>query len=976
MFRTNGGRTLLKDFFELLKEFFTRLSQSRMFALGLLLIALFCVLTVRLFHLQIVNGDEYSTDFLERTERTVTTPGTRGNIYDADGNLLAYNKLSYNVTITDSGAYSDDFNARNLMLYKLASILEKHSVPVVSKFEVELNESGAYDFTSSSEPARKRFLANVYGISSSKLDDASGKYPSDISAQEAVELLVKRYAFNELKDETGKAVVPSDRTMLDMIRILFTMRQTAFQRYETTTIAQDINENCMAEILENQGDLKGVDVEETYIRRYNNAKYFSHIIGYTGAVQDEKQLAELQKTNPSYEITDIVGATGLEKTMETALQGTKGEKHLIVDNFGQIIETTSETAPKAGDNFYLTIQQNLQIGIYHLLEQQLASILANKIVNQPADAIPKADQSSNIMISVDDAWFQLINNNVLDTSSFFAEDAGAAEQQIGAAFTAHKKEVLAGIEHELTDPNAQPMSQLSKEMAAYLVYIYDYLAEDSTGVIDQDAIDQQSESYLAWKADSISLRNYLYAGISEGWIRTDGLSGESGSRYEDADDLYQLITEKVMQSISDNAAFDKLIYKYMIISDNGVTGRLLCMALYEQSVLEENAQLYQELAAGNEDTAYRFLLDRILDIDITPAQLALDPCMGSVVVTDVNTGDVKALVTYPGYDNNRISDPAYFQQCLNDLSLPLINSATQTNKAPGSTFKPISAAAVLEEGKISTEELVDCTGIYKEVEPNIRCWLAPPGHGPLNVVGAIENSCNFSFAEYGHRLSMVTGENGEAVYTPSAGIQAIAKYASMFGLDRKSGIQIDEREPHISDSDPERSAFGQGTHSFNNAQLARYTTALANNGRLFDLTLLKKETDSDGKLKQEFPAQQIGTIDLSQSTWDTVHTGLRRVITDGVAKRVFQGFQAVEIAGKTGTAEEIKTRGNHGCFISYAPYTNPEIAVTVMIPFSYSSGNSASLARRVYEYYYGQSDLASIVNGSARGIGLVNVVDG
>ena len=91
---------------------------------------------------------------------------------------------------------------------------------------------------------------------------------------------------------------------------------------------------------------------------------------------------------------------------------------------------------------------------------------------------------------------------------------------------------------------------------------------------------------------------------------------------------------------------------------------------------------------------------------------------------------------------------------------------------------------------------------------------------------------------------------------------------------------------------------------------------------------------------------------------------------------VFNGFDTVEVAGKTGTAEEVKTRGNHGLFISYAPYSNPDIAVTVQIPFSYSSGNSARLARRIYDYYYGVTDLPSIINSDASNIGIINVSDG
>ena len=138
------------------------------------------------------------------------------------------------------------------------------------------------------------------------------------------------------------------------------------------------------------------------------------------------------------------------------------------------------------------------------------------------------------------------------------------------------------------------------------------------------------------------------------------------------------------------------------------------------------------------------MMKKISNLEITPAQLALDPCTAGCTVTDVRTGEVRALVTYPSYNNNLMSgtvDAAYFSQLNNDLSLPLYNNATQVVKAPGSTFKPIAAIAGLEEQVIDTVDKIKCTGIYEEVFPVIRCWINPGYHGDLDVSGAIENSC-------------------------------------------------------------------------------------------------------------------------------------------------------------------------------------------------------------------------------------------
>ena len=143
---------------------------------------------------------------------------------------------------------------------------------------------------------------------------------------------------------------------------------------------------------------------------------------------------------------------------------------------------------------------------------------------------------------------------------------------------------------------------------------------------------------------------------------------------------------------------------------------------------------------------------------------------------------------------------------------------------------------------------------------------------------------------------------------------------------------------------------------------------------MFDLSLLDKITDSEGNLIQDFTPEATGHVDIADSTWDAVHQGMRAVITDGSVNKIFQDLE-VEIAGKTGTAQESRTRGNHAFFISYGPYTNPEICVTVNIPYGYSSSNAAMVAKNVYRFYYGYTDLESILGSGALEVSNVKVGD-
>ena len=196
------------------------------------------------------------------------------------------------------------------------------------------------------------------------------------------------------------------------------------------------------------------------------------------------------------------------------------------------------------------------------------------------------------------------------------------------------------------------------------------------------------------------------------------------------------------------------------------------------------------------------------------------------------------------------------------------------------------------------------------------------------------------------------------------------------GFLKDSGIEISEKAPQMTTEKPEASSIGQGKNSYSNVQLARYVTAMANRGTVFRLSLLDKMTDSQGNLLEDFTPEVRSTIDIADSTWDVVHSGMRKVISDGSAKKIFSDLE-VKIAGKTGTAEEVKNghKVNHAQFVSFAPYDDPEIAVTVNIPYGYSSSNAATAAKNIYRYYYGYTDLDYILNNSALNVSGVEIGD-
>lgn len=944
--RKGVQQNLVKEFF----EYILSILKSRLFVLGIIVVLLFSVLMIRIFNVQIVNGEYYLENYIQMAEREVLTSGTRGIIYDRNGEVLAYNKLAYAIEIEDDISDSTENKDKKLneIISETINIITSNGDTLINDFPIILNTNNEFEFSVSSDNERLRFLRDIYGKKSISELDTKKETLSTSTADDVMKYLCGEKMF-DISDEYDKA----EQIKIAMVR--YNLSLNRFQKYISTKIASNVSEETVAAIYEAQAELKGVTVSEETVRVYNDSVYFAHILGYTGTISED-QLAELNSDGGSYISSDVVGKSGIEKEMESYLQGTKGKSTIFVDNTGRILENVSKTDAKAGNDVYLTLDAKLQKAGYTILEQKLAGILYSKIVNY--DVTPSEDMKT-IPIPVKDVYYQIINNNVVDLNKFGLESASDNEKNIYAKFAAKQSGVINWVYSELTTDTPEALSALPEENNTYLSYIYTKLA-DTEGIINKKAIDSEDETYQKWTNETISLREFLLYAISKNWINTSKIFDSSEVKYSDTDEIYNKLVEHIYNSLPTDTGFSKKIYYYLIYSGS-ISGNQVCMLLYDQNVLEYDEAAYTALRSGS--SAFEFIREQIKQIKITPAQLALDPCSGSLVVTDTNSGDVLALVTYPSYDNNKLSgsvDAVYWKQLNSDLSLPLYNRATQTRTAPGSTFKMLSAITGLEEGYLTPERTITDLGEFKKITPSPKCWRYPGNHGSINVSQALEHSCNYFFYEVGYELSI--DEHGG--FSSDLGLSKLKKYGVQLGLTTKSGVEIEENEPLFSTDNSVRSAIGQGSNSFANIQLARYVNTVANSGHNYQLTLLNKVIDTDGNLIKQYEPTLTNTTNFSQSTWDAVHYGMRLVITGGTAKGTFNGFQ-INVAGKSGTAQENKLRSNHSVFVAYAPYENPEIALSVLIPNGESSGYTAEVVRDTIKYYYGLTTDEELYGGIA-----------
>lgn len=962
--------------FKKIRAFVTDASKSRVVVLSAVFILLAGILIQRLFQLQIINGESYLTDFTMQIKKERTLTSTRGAILDRDGEPLAYNKLAYSVIFEDNGSY-DSTKEKNLILngrmYGLLKVIEKNGDKILTDFGIELDSAGKYVFTRTGVNLL-RFKADIYGqayvedLTNAQRDASPDEMMEDMCGEDMYGILDPEYTQKEL-DANG---LPGELTKEETLKLAIMrsrVAQNSYQKYIAATLAKDVSEETMTIIMENKDIYQGADVVEESIRVYEDSVYFAPLIGYTGQISAEEMEELNEEEEDRYQSSDIIGKVGLEKTFESELQGVRGSETVYVNNMGKVLKEDSRTEPQAGNNIQLTLDRDLQIAAYNILEQYIAGIVYSNMVNSMEFDLENIGSSDEIRIPLYDVYYALFENNVLDAGHLAAEDASSTEKSVYQAFLSKEESVFAQIKQELTSKEPTAYKDLSEEMQAYMSYVVNDVLMEGTGILNKDAIDKTDETYKAWSTEeSISLQEYLTYALSKNWVDITRIDLES--EYLDSGEIYNALADYISEYLAKDDNFSRKVYKYMI-KEGSISGTEICLLLFDQGILEMNEEDYNALQAGSVNP-YDFIRSKIYNLEITPAQLALEPFSGSVVITDPDNGDVLACVTYPGYDNNRLAndmDSEYYTKLNTDRTSPFYNKATQEVTAPGSTFKMVTATAGVMEGVISTADTISCTGQFDDLDDDlpINCWIYPSSHGAENLTSAIRDSCNFYFNTVGYLLGMQGDE-----YNHDLGIEKLTQYAKMFGFDSKTGIEVDETAPNISKKDPPRTAMGQADNTFTTTQLARYVNTIANSGTCYDLTLLDKITDSEGNTLEEKEPVVHNKLDLPSDLWNSIHSGMNQVVQNNSSTSELRSKYQFEAAGKTGTAQESELRANHALFVGYAPYDKPEISIAVRITNGYTSGNAAAVAKDIFKYHFELAEEKEIIDGTATEVSASN----
>lgn len=331
----------------------------------------------------------------------------------------------------------------------------------------------------------------------------------------------------------------------------------------------------------------------------------------------------------------------------------------------------------------------------------------------------------------------------------------------------------------------------------------------------------------------------------------------------------------------------------------------------------------------------------------------------AAAVVQVGTGDVLALASYPTYDLATFRKN--YTELSSDPSSPLLNRATMGLYPPGSTLKPLTAIAALEEGVTTTGERLNDSGrwIYPGTSMGPYCWKRS-GHGRLNVTGAISNSCNYYFAEMGYRL----------------GMDNLQEYLTAFGLGEHTGIETGDAAGTLPENPPGEdqapwAAFGQSNQLYTPLQLASYIATLAGGGAYYEPHLLKsvRSYDNSELVYSSENAAPDHTIDIDPAHLNAVLKGMLGYTQPGGQVHAYFKDCVVSAGAKTGTAQLGSNKKNNGVFVCFAPYDDPEIAIALVIEKGDAGANLAETAVGILNAYFTEDQIAATIVGENQLLG-------
>ena len=905
--------------------------KNRLFVLLVIVAAIFAVLVCRLFYMQIVNGEEASAGITSSVTREVSMPAARGNIYDRYGRPLAVNEAAFSIEIDDSIAV--DYEDKNEQVVKLYEKMKENGYTVTDNLPI-------------SRDTEPKFTISGDELEEWKTDIGLDKKQMRYDAARTLEYLYDSYGLDETVDENKKREIVSlginisDKNIMIM-NLIMTIESNGGEIVDELPISED---RPYTFIIENEKEIqrwkKDVSMEGEELD-YTAEESMEYLIDLFGIPQNmspamQRKLAAVRYSLYLQRFKKYQPVTVAREINDKIIAEVKENLDIFL---GVSVETESMRKYEEGDKFSNILGYIRQISDEELKEYEQYGYDSGDIVGKTG-----IEKVMELELNGKDGKMLVEVDNMGRKISTLETEAPVSGNDV---FLTIDKDLQIAAYNYLEDALAEAIitrltSELEKDVPVTLKQLFTSMIE--SGSISVSSIMKAEEGY------QLTLKNLIL----------------SYNKDIDISDSEQKTAAKQVLTKA--------------VEDGTLSYTTMIFVMLEQGIIPADDNYRSRIVSG-ELSPLEIIIDKLRTGDLTPAETNLNPCSGSVVVSDVNSGKTLALVTYPSYDNNELVNTfnnEYYNKLLEDPSTPLVNRPLMQKKAPGSTLKMVTAVAALETGIITPEQTIKDEGLFtKAGTPYARCMiysLNGSTHGYVNVSHALEVSCNYFFYDVSYMLG---GETDDP--TSLKGITILDEYYDAFGLNSPTGMEIGENPPSMASpsykeeimkwQNPEatpsqtrwtsgdtiRAAIGQSVNSFSAASMNKYIATLANGGTRYKMHLIDKVKSSDGSVTQQTEEVVENIMEIDRANLDAVYEGMRLVTqgSKGTLRNVFKDFP-IDVAAKSGTAEENKNNSSHSWFVGFAPYDNPQIAVTVMIPFGDVSGSPAAVtARNIIGEYMG-----------------------
>ena len=926
-----------------LLDHFLDLCKNRIFVMLCGIIVLFAIIVVRLFSLQVIHGADYEESITASVSKKLPVPAPRGNIYDRYGRPLATNTAAYCVQVDGSVTLEFDKEETQELAAALTEALwtkgetSTDSLPITKKAPYRFT----FDGTEEEQQTRETRWKNSIGLE---------KKQRDMTAEECLQWLYETYeapaAFTEAQKRTYVSLCMSDDRNLMALTLAMKLTDFGEEITDELPLAKEapysfqFNGNKNRE--KSWKESMGMDGEEIYFDSLQTLDYLRDYFGLPEGLPGDlirstlgirysmylQRYQQFQTVNVATDISD--------KTLAYVEENQ--------DTFPCVIIDTISLREYPQGKYFSHI-----LGYIRQMTENDYALYQNDV---DADGNPIYSQTDIVGQDGMEKLFERELNGTDGQVLIEVDNQGRRMSVIDSTEPIPGKDLFLTLDSEL---QKTAYDALENELRKAVLTKLTTTGKNSVSTLElfQSMIN----------VNHISAQDMLYA--EEGtvqhtvYLRLKQVHPDFDPEQEDAAEVAKEFLQDALEK-------------------GNVTVRELTLMMIEQEHLPVTAQEKADIEAGASPLS--LIIKKLSNGEMSPADTGLDPCTGSVFVTQVGTGEVLASVTYPSYDNNELVNTfnnSYYNDLLQDGNTPLVNRPLKQKKASGSTFKMITALAGLETETITPETLITDKGIFKDTGiPYARCWIysnTGGTHKDLTVSHALEVSCNYFFYELAYRMGNVTTGNS------ANSITTLNEYMAAFGLNNYTGLELDEYGPTMAspankeravktfnpdattsqtrwtDGDTIRTAIGQSINSYTPAQITKYISTLANGGTLYKLHMVDHVQNPDGTLHSKVEETVENVITFKEENLQAVYHGMWLVSNGerGTLRGIFDDLP-IDVAAKTGTAEEDKNRNSHTWFVCFAPYDDPQIAITVMIPFGENSGTPApNVAKAIIKEYLG-----------------------